>query len=56
VVFADFVTYLGSPDSIAPVVIQELRAFVHRMFDDLQEETNLLYEAEKATSTSSQRR
>jgi hypothetical protein len=50
--FAAFVAYLGSPDSFAPVVIQELRHFVHRMFDDLQEETNLLYEAEKATSTS----
>jgi hypothetical protein len=50
--FAVFVSYLGSPDSFAPVVIEELHALVGDMFNDLQEETNLLYEAEKATSTS----
>ena len=49
--FAAFVFHLGSPDSFAPVGGQELRAFVDRMFDDLQEETNLLYEAEKGQLT-----
>ena len=53
---AVFAGYLGSPDSFAPADRKELGAFVIRMFEGLQEETDLIKEAEKAISTVQGRR